>query len=116
MRIMGIQQKIACLFVERSRTLYEMGSWSDSLRMSGFGKQISKDANYCKEIEKVSDMQNRDAKTRLRERVGMIEKRSRGTLERCRGLFRIKKRSKRSTPSPVELPVVGSLTRPGKRT
>jgi hypothetical protein len=37
-------------------------------------------------------MQNRGVEIRLRERVGMeIEKRSRGTLERCRGLSKIRK-------------------------
>jgi hypothetical protein len=30
-RIMGIQQNIACLSIERLRTLYGIGSWSDSL-------------------------------------------------------------------------------------
>jgi hypothetical protein len=43
-----------------------------------------------------------------------IEKKSRGTLERYRDLFRIRKWSERSTPFLVELPVVGNLTRQGR--
>jgi hypothetical protein len=49
-------------------------------------------------------MRNRDVETRLRERVGIvIEKKSRGMLERYRDLSRIRKWSERSTPFPVEL-------------
>jgi hypothetical protein len=42
-----------------------MGNWSDSLCKNGFRKQINKDAIYQKEFEKVSDMGNRDAETKL---------------------------------------------------
>jgi hypothetical protein len=88
-----------------------MESWSGSLHRNRFEKQINKDTNYWKKIEKVSNMWNRDTETRLRERVGMIKKRSKGTLERHKGLSRIRKWSERSTPLPVELPMVGILIR-----
>jgi hypothetical protein len=45
----------------------------------------------------------------------VIEKGSRGTLERFRDLSRIMKWSERSKPFSVELSMVGSLTRPGRR-
>jgi hypothetical protein len=99
MGIISIQQKIAWFSVGRSRTLYRMGSWLGSLHRNKFGKRISKDTHQWKEIEKVSDMRNRGVETRLQERVGMvIEKRSKGMLERCRDLSRIRKWSERSTP------------------
>jgi Holliday junction resolvasome RuvABC ATP-dependent DNA helicase subunit len=62
------------------------------LHRNRFGKQINKDTYSSKEIEKASDMRNRDAETRLRERVcSKIKKKSRGTLERCRDLSKIRK-------------------------
>jgi hypothetical protein len=92
-----------------------MESWLGSSHRNRFGKQISKDTCRYKEIEKASDMQNRDSKTRLRDRVGVkIEKKSRGMLERCKDLFRIRKWFEISTPFLVELPVVGNLTWQGR--
>jgi hypothetical protein len=69
-----------------------MKDWSGSLPRNRFGKLIRKDLCHWKEIEKASKLWNRDAVTRLRERVSMgIEKKSSGTLKRCRDLSKIKK-------------------------
>ena len=58
----------------------------------GFEKQIRKDPYHWKEIDKASEMWNRDAETRLRKRVNMgIEKKSRKMFERCRDLTKIRK-------------------------
>jgi hypothetical protein len=112
---MGIQQKISWFSVERSRTLSGMESWSGSLPRNGFRKQIHKDPSYWKEIDMASKPWNRDAKTLLRERVDMmIEKKNRGTLERCRDLSKTRKQFERSTPFSKELLVVGNLTQPGR--
>jgi hypothetical protein len=52
----------------------------------------NKDPCHWKEIEKASEMWNRDAETWLRERVSMgIEKKSRGMLESYRYLTKIRK-------------------------
>ena len=53
---MGIQQKIAWFYVERSRPLSEMGSWSGSLPRNGLGKQTNEGLYSWKEIKKASKL------------------------------------------------------------
>ena len=89
---MDIRQKIAWLSVERLRPLSGMEIWFASLPRSRLGKQTNKGLCNWKEIEKASELWNRDVETRLREGASTeIEKKSRGMLERSIGLFRIRK-------------------------
>ena len=98
--IMGIQQRIAWCFDERSKCLSGMESCSGSWPKNGVGKRISKAHSHWKEIEKASEHMNQDVETQLREKAimgiekrskGMPEKRSKGMPEKNRGLIRIKR-------------------------
>ena len=92
MRTMGIRQRTAWCFDERSKCLSEMGSCIGSWPKNRVGKRINKAHSHWKEIEKASEPLNRDVKTRLQEEANMeIEKRSKGMPGKSKGLIRIRR-------------------------